>query len=85
MKGEGRFGVVAKRFAPVLGIFLSLALGFCEPFGFENLGCWCQSPVGNVASVRLHKQNHTQGQWSQTPYEPPGAGTAARPSRAISN
>ena len=38
---------------------------------------WSQTPVGSVASIGPHKQNHTQGEWSQTtetPYEPPDAG-----------
>ena len=37
-------------------------------------GRWSQTPVGSVASIGPHKQNHTQGEWSQIPYEPPDAG-----------
>ena len=43
------------------------------------LRCWSQSPVGCVVSIRPHTRNRTQGEWSQRPYEPPGAGAAHRP------
>ena len=49
--------------------------------GERALRCWSQVPVGSVASIGLHKQSHTQGEWSQVPYEPPGAGTPPAPRR----
>ena len=42
----------------------------------QEQGAWSHTTVGSVISIGLHKQSHTQGEWSQVPYEPPRAGTA---------
>ena len=49
--------------------------------GERALRCWSQTTVGSVVSMGLHKQNHTQGEWSQVPYEAPCAGTPPAPHR----
>ena len=87
--GEGEAGSVASKARSEVAAGTAHP-GSCSPLGVlpnnasrlrasHLLRYWSQTTVGIVFSIRLHKQNHTQGDWSKQRTNLPAPGPRSAP------